>query len=88
LLAERRATIMTFTSTSTFTNFAALFPPEELRALSARTAIAVIGPATARAFEASGLRVDIMPAVSTIEGMVDAIADYVYTTTTNTDQNR
>jgi uroporphyrinogen III methyltransferase/synthase len=83
LVAERKVAILSFTSPSTFTNFAALFSPEEMSDWAGRVAIAAIGPATARAVEERGLRVDILPALSTIEAMVEAMADYVHTFTKN-----
>ncbi|MBI1803857.1 MAG: uroporphyrinogen-III synthase [Ignavibacteriae bacterium] len=65
---------VTFTSPSTFKNFAALFSKIDLRKLQDHTRIAVIGPVTAHAVNESGLEVDITAEKSTIESLVDAIA--------------
>ncbi|HEV8537646.1 MAG TPA: uroporphyrinogen-III synthase, partial [Bacteroidota bacterium] len=68
--------ILTFTSPSTFNNFAALFSTNELAETVRRTKIAVIGPVTAKTVEDAGLEADIVSKESTIEAMVDAILDY------------
>jgi uroporphyrinogen-III synthase len=68
--------ILTFTSPSTFNNFAALFSTSELADTVRRTKIAVIGPVTAKTVEDAGLEADIVSKESTIEAMVGAIEDY------------
>jgi uroporphyrinogen III methyltransferase/synthase len=57
-----------FTSPSTI--------PENLHALPVATALAVIGPVTKEAAELLGLKPDIVPADSTVAGLVKAIAAY------------
>jgi len=71
-LKEGRVTIATFTSAATFNNFMNL-QGEDADELLKGVAIAAIGPVTARAVEKAGLKVQIMPAESTIEALVEAI---------------
>jgi len=67
--------IVTFTSSSTVRNLAALFPKEEFPQLLAKTRVAVIGPITAKTVEDLGARVDIRAKEYTIEGLVKAIVE-------------
>jgi uroporphyrinogen III methyltransferase/synthase len=67
---------LTFTSSSTVSNFFSLLPKEEILPLLNKTAIACIGPITAETAEQYGLKVDIMPSEYTIAGLVQAIRDY------------
>jgi len=71
-LKEGRITIATFTSAATFNNFREILR-EEADELLKDVAIAVIGPVTAKAIEKAGLKVQIMPAESTVEAMADEI---------------
>ena len=61
--------IVTFTSSSTVTNFLDVFPIETL----ANVRVAVIGPATQAAAVARGVQVDIVAREATIESLVAAI---------------
>ena len=74
---------MTFTSSSTVTNFLALIDAKdaaELHGLLDQVTIAAIGPITADTIRANGLRVDIQPERYTITDMVQAIvAHYRHT---------
>jgi uroporphyrinogen-III synthase len=45
--------------------------------LLGRTAVAVIGPTTAEAAAAAGLRVDVQPAAARAEALADAIAAWL-----------
>ncbi len=69
--------VATFTSPSTFQNFTALFTTNELQAIFSRTAIAVIGPATAQAVMEDGFEADIVAKESTVESLVDAIGHFI-----------
>jgi uroporphyrinogen III methyltransferase/synthase len=71
-LKEGRISIATFTSASTFNNFLEMVG-EDADSLLRDVAIAAIGPITAKAIEKAGLKVAILPKVSTIEAMVDEI---------------
>ncbi|MGV8074519.1 MAG: uroporphyrinogen-III C-methyltransferase [Syntrophobacteraceae bacterium] len=67
---------LTFTSSSTVSNFFALIEKEELILLPARPAIACIGPVTAQTAEGYGLETDVIPSEYTIPGLVRAICSY------------
>lgn len=71
-LREGRITVATFTSASTFRNFLEIMGDEAHGFLSG-VKIAAIGPVTAKTIEKAGHRVDIMPAASTIEALVEEI---------------
>ncbi len=75
LLLEGGVDILTFTSPSSFTNFAAIFSDEEIMKMRPRMMIAAIGAATAAAINRYGIQADIIPAESSIESMVKSIAD-------------
>jgi uroporphyrinogen III methyltransferase/synthase len=60
---------ITFTSSSTVTNFARLCPIERLRGVK----IASIGPVTSQTIRQLGLTVDLEPARYTMEGLVEAL---------------
>lgn len=68
--------VITFTSSSTARNFAALFTEEERRRLSSKVAIASIGPITAATAAEFGLPTRIMPEEYTIPALTRAIAAY------------
>ena len=75
-LKSGRISIATFTSAATFTNFVDIMGeegPDFLRGVT----IAAIGPVTARAIEAAGLKVSIMPKEATIKAMVEEIIAWV-----------
>ena len=67
--------IVTFTSSSTVTNFLQLVG--EHRQLLKGVKIACIGPITAETAEKNGLHVDICAQQYTIDGLVEAIVTYV-----------
>lgn len=71
--------LLTFTSSSTVTNFLTMVDPEneeELQQLLKGVTIAAIGPITAEAIREHGLQVDIQPERFTIADMVQAIVDH------------
>ena len=76
LLQEGEITCITFTSSSTVDNFAAMFPEDDLPALVDATAIASIGPITADTVRSYGLSVDIVPEKYTIEALTASIVEY------------
>jgi len=64
---------LTFTSSSTVSNFFSLFDRSEILPLLEGVAIACIGPITAQTAVKHGLEVHIMPAEYTIPGLANAI---------------
>jgi len=77
-LAAGRVGFTTFTSGSTVKNFVSLLGADgDLPELMSKTRIAVIGPVTAKSAAKCGLTVDVMPEVSTIPALVEAIKEWV-----------
>ncbi len=70
---------LTFTSSSTVSNFFSLFEKDSLLPLLTDVRVACIGPITAKTAEEHGLEVDIMPSEYTIAGLVEAIRNYFET---------
>ncbi len=78
-LNEGEIDLLTFTSSSTVTNFLTMVDAadeEELHQLLDGVKIAAIGPVTAETVRKNGLTVDIQPESYTIPDMVNAIVDY------------
>jgi len=71
-LEENSIDAITFTSSSTVTNFLELAGPE-IRPLLERVQIACIGPVTAETARAAGLNPTILPEAYTVAGLVDAL---------------
>ncbi len=81
-LAGHGIDMVTFTSSSTVTNFLTMVDPAseaELQELFRGVRIAAIGPITAKTVQKNGLRVDVQPERYTISDMVDAIVDHYRT---------
>jgi uroporphyrinogen III methyltransferase / synthase len=76
VLREGRIDAITFTSSSTASNFATMLRGQDLSRLLARSVIACIGPITKKTVEDLGLRADVVATEFTISGLVNAIADY------------
>jgi len=76
LLMDNGIDVITFTSASTVTNFAAMFKKKELAALLKDVKTACIGPITADAARAHGIEVDIMPEKYTIPALTEAMVEY------------
>jgi uroporphyrinogen III methyltransferase/synthase len=70
--------VVTFTSSSTVRNFAAMIGAETLAAMRrpGSPLVACIGPVTADTARAVGLRVDLVPSVYTIPALARAVADH------------
>ncbi len=71
--------LLTFTSSSTVTNFLTMVDAgseEELQQLFDKVTIAAIGPVTAKTVLENGLQVDIQPKRYTIVDMVDSIVSF------------
>jgi len=73
LLEEGRVDAVTLTSASTARNLAALVGPARPRL--ERVKIVCIGPVTARAAAEAGLKVDLVAAEHTLEGLVRAVVE-------------
>ncbi|MFL6210709.1 MAG: uroporphyrinogen-III synthase [Pyrinomonadaceae bacterium] len=67
---------VTFTSSSTVTNFAQLFDTNDLRVLLAGIRVACIGDITAQTAAEYGLKTDIQPVEFTVPALAQSIADY------------
>ena len=76
LLTEGGVDVITFTSSSTVTNFASMFKKTELAGFLKGVCIACIGPITADTAKEYGIQVDIMPKDYTIPALTDAMAEY------------
>ncbi|MEE9190416.1 MAG: uroporphyrinogen-III synthase, partial [Candidatus Neomarinimicrobiota bacterium] len=76
MLKNKEVDVITFTSSSTVTNFISMFNKEEISDLVNGVTIACIGPITAEIAEKNGLKVSIIPGNYTIEAFTDAIVDF------------
>ncbi len=67
-----------FTSASTVNNFVRIFgsPPDVVAEGTGRGCVACIGPATAAAATAAGLRVDVVPVEHTTTALVQGVVDF------------
>ncbi len=86
-LEEKGVDMVTFTSSSTVTNFLTMVDAtsdEDLNQLLGDVSIAAIGPITAETVKDSNLNVDVQPERYTIPDMVNAIVDH-YRQAKNTD---
>lgn len=76
LFQDEAIDCLTFTSSSTVSNFFSLFNREEILPLLSKVAVACIGPITAETAEKFGLKTAIMPSDYTIPALVDAICSH------------
>ena len=75
-LREGTIDMITFTSSSTATNFAAMLRDQDLPRLLSRAVIACIGPITRKTVEDMGMRPEVVSEEFTIPGLVSAMVDY------------
>jgi uroporphyrinogen III methyltransferase/synthase len=75
LLSGRWVDVITFTSSSTATNFARSLPGEQLTPALERARVACIGPVTADTARRLGMRVDIIAREYTTRGLAQAIVE-------------
>ena len=68
--------MVTFTSSSTVTNFVEMFDSGPMDVLLSKVTIAVIGPSTAEAVKQCGLQVDVMPSEASIEALAQEIVRF------------
>jgi uroporphyrinogen III methyltransferase/synthase len=78
MLEKGEIDMVTFTSSSTVTNFVEMFREEgqHLKTWMAKVGVACMGPITARTAEEQGLSVSLIPKEYTIEALTNAIVDY------------
>ena len=76
LLTDGGIDAITFTSSSTVTNFIDLFKKEDLKKLLKGIAIACIGPITAQTAKKLGMKAHIQPKEYTIPALVHSISNY------------
>ena len=72
-LLDGRIDVVTFTSSSTVTNFLEMFPNHTPANLLENVKVAVIGPSTKATAEEHGVHVDLVAKEATIESLTDAI---------------
>jgi uroporphyrinogen III methyltransferase / synthase len=78
LLREGRIDMITFTSSSTVTNFTAMLRDQDVPRLLSGVVIACIGPITRKTVEALGMRPEVVSEEFTIPGLVSAIIDHFF----------
>lgn len=76
LLSGRKVDVITFTSSSTVTNFARILDEQSLQEVLSGIAVACIGQVTKQTVEDLGSHADIVAAESTIDGLIRAIVEY------------
>jgi uroporphyrinogen III methyltransferase/synthase len=74
MLVNERIDIITFTSSSTVTNLLALIDSD--RQVVENVTVACIGPEAAATAQSAGLKVDIIAAEHTVQGLVEAMEHY------------
>jgi uroporphyrinogen III methyltransferase/synthase len=88
LLLERQVDIVTFTSGSSVKNFTRALGEEQAVDLLAGVDVACIGPVTADIADQLGIKTTIMPSVSTVPSLVDAIVAHTQSRATRTEDRR
>jgi len=78
MLEKGAVDMVTFTSSSTVTNFFEMFEADSrnLQKWMARVAVACIGPITAETARKKGLSVGLIPREYTIESLTESIIEY------------
>ncbi len=72
-LLDGKIDVVTFTSSSTVTNFLEMFPHNTPKDLLSKVRVAVIGPSTKATAEEHGVHVDLVAKEATIESLAEAI---------------
>ena len=75
-LHNGRIDMVTFTSSSTVTNFLEMFDSQPFAVLLDQVHIAVIGPSTEATAKANGLTVDIMARQASVESLAEEIVEF------------
>ena len=76
LLQTGKVDMVTFTSSSTVRNFAALFSQDSLSPLLGNTLVGCIGPITAETARDYGMTVSVQSQIYTIPAFAEAIVEY------------
>ncbi len=76
IFRKDRVEVVIFTSSSTVRNFVAIAGVKNLHGMLKGVKVACIGPVTEKTAKECGIKVDIVPEVYTMEGLVNAISDY------------
>ncbi len=79
MFLEKQVDMVTFTSSSTVTNFLQMLGEEDLekrQTLLGDTKIASIGPVTSKTVEEAGLTVDVQPETFTITALIDSVVAF------------
>ena len=74
-LLNGRIDLVTFTSSSTVTNFLEMFPNHAPTVLLANVKVAVIGPTTQKTVEKCGVHVDVVAKEALVESLVEAVIE-------------
>lgn len=74
-LLKGKIDLVTFTSSSTVTNFLEMFPAHAPTVLLADVKVAVIGPTTQKTAIEYGIQVDVMAKEASVESLVEAIIE-------------
>ena len=72
-LLNSKIDLVTFTSSSTVTNFLEMFPAHTPEVLLAEVKVAVIGPTTQKTAVSCGLHVDVVAKTASVESLVETI---------------
>ena len=76
LIGERPLDLIVFTSSSTVLNLADMVKPDSLSSFLPKTAVAAIGPITAKTVVELGLQVDVQPRQYSLPLLVEAILKF------------
>jgi uroporphyrinogen III methyltransferase/synthase len=76
LIGERTMDLIVFTSSSTVSNLAEMVKPDSLSSFLRKTAVAAIGPITAKTAVELGLQVEVQPHRYSIPSLVEAILKF------------
>ena len=74
-LLNGRIDLVTFTSSSTVTNFLEMFPAHAPTVLLANVKVAVIGPTTQKTVEKCGVHIDVVAKEALVESLVEAVIE-------------
>jgi uroporphyrinogen III methyltransferase/synthase len=74
-LLKGEINLITFTSSSTVTNFLEMFPTHAPAVLLADVKVAVIGPTTQKTARECGIQVDVMAKEASVESLVETIIE-------------
>ena len=74
-LLNGRIDLVTFTSSSTVTNFLEMFPTHAPTVLLANVKVAVIGPTTQKTVEKCGVHIDVVAKEASVESLVEAVIE-------------